>query len=473
MSLPMLNPSDRSVRPNNSTSTASHVMKGSVKAKESDQTAVVKALCKTYAHTTQKLMYAFAALSEEKSGEVDACSVSEALERSARAVLIDHVTSALAAGVEKVIRNADISMRSMVLRDLRARFTPQDRPECLEKGCQASSPREKKSKAIAHSEAVAPELSEAAAPAVRPKVLPSRDAEATSDSSACAASEKAQVNAVAPGEQGSATPNVPQGGAMTVAIYERLRAWEARKQERVDLERQRREEKEQHAISAAVQGRKSGVKYSHVQSAIKAERKKEEDNKLAQAEQRVEAEAQQRIQAERRLEEEAMQRQQIESDLEHSEHARLCVQEELDRARAQIKQAERKCAQLQQEANQHNEAREILEALDGKTFEAWPMVPNRKVLRVNDSEEFDGRVSAEYRVKDMESDERGVSLLMGRSVVTKQSEVQCVLFDPKYMSDLQAARWWAANRRRFDMQAARMRARSAPRRNGAVHCQPS
>ena len=52
--------------------------------------------------------------------------------------------------------------------------------------------------------------------------------------------------------------------------------------------------------------------------------------------------------------------------------------------------------------------------------------------------------------QDMESGERGVSLLMGRNASTRASEPQCVLFDPNILSDLQAARWWVANRHRFD-----------------------
>ena len=30
------------------------------------------------------------------------------------------------------------------------------------------------------------------------------------------------------------------------------------------------------------------------------------------------------------------------------------------------------------------------------------------------------------------------------------TEVQCIIFDPKFLSDVQAARWWQSNRHRFE-----------------------
>ena len=74
------------------------------------------------------------------------------------------------------------------------------------------------------------------------------------------------------------------------------------------------------------------------------------------------------------------------------------------------------------------------------------MFPGRKVHRVLDSDEFDGRVSQEFRVKDSESGERGVTLLMGRVAHSSASECQAVLFDTKYHSDIEAARWFARAR---------------------------
>ena len=79
------------------------------------------------------------------------------------------------------------------------------------------------------------------------------------------------------------------------------------------------------------------------------------------------------------------------------------------------------------------------------------MFPGKKLFRVLESEEFDGRVSQEFRQKDPESGERGVTLLMGRLAHAKQSEAQAVLFDEKFFSDLQAARWWQTNGHRFEL----------------------
>ena len=46
---------------------------------------------------------------------------------------------------------------------------------------------------------------------------------------------------------------------------------------------------------------------------------------------------------------------------------------------------------------------------------------------------------------------------MGRSAALQTSEVQCILFDPKHLSDVQAARWWEQNRRRFEKRAEQAR----------------
>ena len=73
------------------------------------------------------------------------------------------------------------------------------------------------------------------------------------------------------------------------------------------------------------------------------------------------------------------------------------------------------------------------------------------------SDQFDGRISSEFRQKDEGTDEKGVSLLMGRSAALGTSEVQCILFDPKHLSDVQAARWWEKNRRRFEQRAEQAR----------------
>mgnify|MGYP001177209733 FL=1 len=100
-------------------------------------------------------------------------------------------------------------------------------------------------------------------------------------------------------------------------------------------------------------------------------------------------------------------------------------------------------------AQLHSEELEIRDAFGDQKLEKWPMMPTKKVLRVTASEVFDGRVSQEFRVKDTDESSKGVSLLMGRSATTQTSEVQCILFDHN-LSDLEAARWWDANRHRFE-----------------------
>merc|ERR1719247_3402444 len=102
-------------------------------------------------------------------------------------------------------------------------------------------------------------------------------------------------------------------------------------------------------------------------------------------------------------------------------------------------------------SRQHSEALEIRDAFGEKGLEVWPMFPGRKLHRVLDSDEFDGRVSQEFRVKDAESGERGVTLLMGRLAHGGTTECQAVLFDTQYLSDLDAARWYEHHGGRFQM----------------------
>ena len=77
----------------------------------------------------------------------------------------------------------------------------------------------------------------------------------------------------------------------------------------------------------------------------------------------------------------------------------------------------------EREAARHREELEIRDAFGERGLEEWPMFAGKKVWRVAESEHFDGRVSAEFRVKDAASGEPGVSLLMGRLAGSKASEV--------------------------------------------------
>ena len=132
-------------RPNsgNTTSNVPRRKKGSSSADE--QTALVKQLCKTYTHSVSKLVYAFAAL-QEQTADDSHDTVSAALAKSSRADAIEAISTALAGGVAKVIRCEDLSLRTGVLRDLRARFVVAAPPAKVDGETQTVQPRERKPK---------------------------------------------------------------------------------------------------------------------------------------------------------------------------------------------------------------------------------------------------------------------------------------------------------------------------------------
>ena len=158
-------------RPNSgNTSNVPRRKKGSSSADE--QTALVKQLCKTYTHSVSKLVYAFAAL-QEQTADDSHDTVSAALAKSSRADAIEAISTALAGGVAKVIRCEDLSLRTGVLRDLRARFVPPEPSAGVDCGVQTwserASPRPKrKPKKVAE----APPAADAAATAAAAVVVP-------------------------------------------------------------------------------------------------------------------------------------------------------------------------------------------------------------------------------------------------------------------------------------------------------------
>ena len=111
----------------------------------------------------------------------------------------------------------------------------------------------------------------------------------------------------------------------------------------------------------------------------------------------------------------------------------------------------------EQEAQGDAETLEVRDAFGERGLEEWAPFPGKRIFQVTPSDQFDGRISSEFRQKDEGTDEKGVSLLMGRSAALGTSEVQCILFDPKHLSDVQAARWWERNRRRFEQRAEQAR----------------
>jgi hypothetical protein len=130
------------------------------------------------------------------------------------------------------------------------------------------------------------------------------------------------------------------------------------------------------------------------------------------------------------------------------------AEEKMNQYHQRAVKAEGECKEARQAASElekvHAEALEIRDAFGERGLEQWPMFPGKKVHRVLGGDEFDGRVSQEFRVKDSESGERGVTLLMGRLAGSTTSEAQAVLFDVTYLNDLDAARWFARNAHRFD-----------------------
>lgn len=396
----------------------------------------MQSLCKTYAATTTKMLYAFAALSEihteaegGKSSSVDA-----ALASSGRALLIEQMATTLASGVEKIIRSPDIAMRSAVLRDLRVRFAPKVPPKKSEFGCQADMEPPAKQQRLDE-----PTLGEV------------EEVESESDASTPREDSLEEGSTGSENLPATAAARNKNKGGLSSAMYDRLKAWEARKEARLEAERKKADQEIQKEMEKR-SNRPALKLYAHVESVIKKERTALENARVAQAEAIAHEALMAKEHAERVAEHERMQANMSEAARREAEEARAAALEACQVARKEARRAEAKYQELMQEVENDKKARadaqEIADALEGREFESWPMFPGKKVLRVKEHEEFDGRVSAEFRCKDDESGERGVSLLMGRMYSTRAVVPQCVLFDENVFSDLDAARWWARNSHR-------------------------
>jgi len=235
-------------------------------------------------------------------------------------------------------------------------------------------------------------------------------------------------------------------------MYERQMEWERKKQDKIHQERLEKENREA-AVVAQQKARKSKL-YSHVESAMKRERRAEEDGRVERAEEAAELAAAAREAAEAKARHEEAERERMQKVMQAAEMARMDAEARMEEADARAREAEARMKEARRaqeaQAEIHKEELEIRDAFGEGGLEAWPMFPGKKVWRVADGSDFDGRVSQEFRVKDAGSAEPGVSLLMGRLAGSKSAtEVQCVLFDVKRMTDLDAARWWEANGHRF------------------------
>lgn len=427
----------------------------SKKRKDKDeQTQVVRSLCKTYTHATAKLLYAFSALNDQEQKEGNATSVSSAIGAGNRAMLMELVTSTLSAGMEKVVRSEDVSMRSGVIRDLRARFAPPEKSATADAStdCEGLPKRPKLSRSSASS-------------------MNSLETE-TPSSPNRTAEEASRSLPLLPALKMNAPPAKTEAGAEAggkkalkpgpaVAIYDRMKLWEAQKETRIRDERKKQDDKaaKEMGVTEEVKQRRKQGAWAHVQSAIRTELKAEQTNKLAVAEARVESEKTARAEAEEARKREELRAAEMAHELAESEQARLHMERQLLSTRERLAATQSKYEDVRRELSDRErreaEEREIKDILGTRSFETWPMFPNKRVLRVNDSDEFDGRVSQEFRVKE-ENDEPGVSLLMGRSIKTQSSEVQCILFDPKVKNDLLAARWFLDNGVRYDSSRVRV-----------------
>lgn len=69
--------------------------------------------------------------------------------------------------------------------------------------------------------------------------------------------------------------------------------------------------------------------------------------------------------------------------------------------------------------------------------------PQKMMFRIRDDFFYDKSVQNEYRVRDAHT--RGVSYLMGRRVDNWNVERQCILFDRRFFTEIEAARWWQQN----------------------------
>lgn len=235
------------------------------------------------------------------------------------------------------------------------------------------------------------------------------------------------------------------------AVYDRMKAWHARKTARLDEQAKAKEEEEIKRAHLQPRLRPSNA-YKHVKSVLQQERHAATAARVAEAEAKKAVFEAKAAKAEATANFEREERTRMQQLMDKAVAMQQQAQEQLAEAQAEQEEAELKLQKLQAKVEREDQERaELAEmelALDGRKLETWPMFASKRVLRVHPSDTFDGRVSSEFRVRDTEG-EKGVSYLMGRSVATQLSEVQCVLFDARLFSELQAARWWVENEHRL------------------------
>lgn len=447
--------------------------------REDDQTQAINAMCKTLNATVTKLLYSFAALNSESDAASGSATstLALALAASKRDELSIKIADALASSVERVIKCKDTALRSMALKEVRARFVVHEKPkaEMCDQGVQAAPRRPKVSLADAakammnHSDSptqVAFMGSFRKSPAASKKVEAApTDEEILRQLAAGTSSTDENVDTTnddaKSGDGGkrsrpaSATdPSSSSGGTKLPGIYERQLQWAKKASERREQMKIDKENREREAEKPA-DGSKKSNRWAHVESVMKRERITAEEGWKQDMQAEMNEERELRREAERKAREQAERAKQLQAERDKAEAARKEAVQKMDVAHKKMVATEKKyeSAKMAQEklAQQHKDELEIRDAFGEKGLEQWPMFPGKKLFRVLESEEFDGRVSQEFRQKDPESGERGVTLLMGRLAHAKQSEAQAVLFDERFFSDLQAARWWQTNGHRFEL----------------------
>jgi len=317
------------------------------------QNEAIAGLCKTYTAATSKLLYAFAAIHEQdSSGSGDkVSSVEAALALSSRSVLLEKMAATLSSGVEKIVRSSDVPVRTAVLKDLRVRFRPREDPTLATVGCQAELEPPAKQPRHASDEAVPP-------PQPPPQPPPPSEDEAVPP--------PASLSSV------SSATTAPRD------MYERLKAWEEKKQARLAKERQKAEDEEKQRIEKARAARvSSSTLYSHVESKIKRERVAVDDARVAVAETAAQEAIVARELAERAAEHDRRQavaaeeaRRSAEAAKTRAETTAVVAKEQASTATALLEALRLK---VSREAKARAEAKEIAEALGGRDLERNPM----------------------------------------------------------------------------------------------------
>ena len=470
------------------------------KPKVDPETEAISTLCKTLNATVMKLIYSNAALMAEQTMAPDGTQsgLTLALAASKREELSAKICETLAMAVEKVVRCNDVAMRSHIVRDLRARFEPKPekpKPEMVDESTQCVIRKPKVSllaaAAAAHVAQESPPVRMAAPAgpsdddilkALRGEGGPAAEAAAEPPPNALADqamkniglssakdivgfaraltesdaknnnNSNSAANVKRPVSAAAGLENSGGGNAKLPGIYERQMMWQAKaaeRKERLLLEKENKEREAEKPVRS-----KASAKWAHVESVMKRERLQEEAGWKQEMQDQMQAERDRRDRAELKAKEEREAKEKLAVERDAAEAKRKEAVERMDKYHERMRHAETSLAKEKQAnaqmAQAHAEEIEIRDAFGERGLESWPMFPGRRVHRVLESDEFDGRVSQEFRTKDSESGERGVTLLMGRLASGKVAECQAVLFDTKYLSDLQAARWFAEHKPRFE-----------------------